>query len=431
MTTKYIFNLLPPIKFVLKNKWIGLCFVVFFFTFSLKSQTIFWTETFDGTACLATSGCDPSMVSWPTTVTGAEGASANKFYVSCQENGNAAGACGAGCGADQSLHLGNISTSAAAFLWCPLGDCGASYDASGATELTSKRCESPIINCTGRSTITINFNYIESGQTTLDDATLWYFNGTVWAQIDNMPKSVNGVCAPQGRWTARLVSLPASANNNAGVKIGFRWVNNGDGTGSDPSFAVDDVTASYLTTLPIELLSFKGIKEGKLNRLEWTTASESNNDYFTVERSYDGAKFKEVAKINGAGNSTQNINYTMLDELSPLTELTYYRLKQTDFNGEYSFSEIISLETEQTDFKIVNIFNSTEQNILEVTLNCENTATLTFELFDITGKKVFFSSRNVPDSNMKITISTINLKTSIYLFKANDGNQLITRKIKI
>src|SRR5690606_17467848 len=113
----------------------------------------------------------------------------NKFYVSCQENGNNAGQCGSGCGNDQSLHVGNVSTSTAAFFFCPSGDCGAAYDDSSPAEATDKRCESPTINCTGQSNITIAFNYIENGENTGDDASLWYFDGSTWANINALAKT--------------------------------------------------------------------------------------------------------------------------------------------------------------------------------------------------------------------------------------------------
>ena len=219
-----------------------------FLPVSLFAQ-VFYTETFDGTTCAAGSGCDPSIVSWTTTNVGTNGGAANKFYVSCTENGNAAGQCGSGCGSDQSLHVGNVSTSSAAFLFCPSGDCGAAYDDSSPGEITDKRCESPTINCTGQSTITISFVYMEAGQGTQDDATLWYFDGATWTSLNALAKTATG-CSPQGTWTAFSAALPASANNNPNVKIGFRWVNNGDGTATDPSFAVDDITLSASSTTP-------------------------------------------------------------------------------------------------------------------------------------------------------------------------------------
>ncbi len=224
-----------------------ICVFAFSFFANISNAQIFYTETFDGTVCGTTSGCDQSLVSWTLTNTGVNGANANKFYVSCTENGNAAGVCGSGCGSDQSLHVGNVSTSSAAFIFCPTGDCGAAYDDSGAGERTDKRAESPTISCTGQTNITLAFNYLENGQGANDDATLWYFDGSTWASINALAKTT--VCGSgQGLWTAFSMTLPASANNNPNVKIGFRWVNNGDGNAADPSFAVDDITLSAVAS---------------------------------------------------------------------------------------------------------------------------------------------------------------------------------------
>jgi gliding motility-associated-like protein len=215
------------------------------------TTAIFWTENF-GVGC--NQGALASVYTgtngaWAVTNTGVNNPSASQWFVSATESGMGAGNCGDGClgtgTTNKTLHVANVSTSPAAFIFCPTGDCGAAYDTGiGANNVAAdKRAESPTINCTGQSNITLNFNYIEGGQTTIDDATLWYFDGATWTQIDNMPKTI--VCGSgQGQWGTRTIVLPASANNNANVKIGYRWVNNDDGAGSDPSFAVDDITLS-------------------------------------------------------------------------------------------------------------------------------------------------------------------------------------------
>lgn len=209
------------------------------FSLSLvNSQTIIWSEGFqNGCAsnCLANGYIGPEGT-WTVTNTGTNGTESNIWYVSGAECGNAATQCGTGCGAtDPSLHIGSNASI--------FGDIGAAYLNGGAgffDPLTDSRAESPTIDLTGQSTITLSFNYIENGDGVNDNATLWYFNGTVWSQIDALAKTPL-TCAPQGTWTSYSVIMPASANNNANVKIGFRWVNNDDAIGSDPSFAVDDI----------------------------------------------------------------------------------------------------------------------------------------------------------------------------------------------
>lgn len=235
------------------SKLILLVNLVLFSTLSM-AQTTIWTETFSNgctAACLGNGYTGPNGA-WTMTVTGVEGADPNNWYVSCAENNMGAGNCSAGCQAtpNPTLHI----SAALGNAFCP-NDCGAAYDAGGFCGIlscpqTDRRIESPTINLTGQSTVTLNFLYIETGQGTTDNATVWYFDGTVWAQLVDEPATNNTGCGGQGKWTAYSIALPSSANNNPNVKIGFRWVNNDDGAGSDPSFAVDDITLTVPASLP-------------------------------------------------------------------------------------------------------------------------------------------------------------------------------------
>lgn len=224
------------------------------------SQT-FWTEDF-GSGCSTgnpAAGYSGVNGAWSVTNTGANDNYANQWYVSATEAGMGVGNCGDGCGnnpalSNRTLHVGAISTL--------IGDVGASYNAGGLCIAgicvnTDKRAESPIINCTGRSNITISFSYIQQGAPGTDFASLCYYNGSSWLTYNGsswvasntaLTATNNAGCGGQGRWTAFSVVLPASANNNPNVKIGFRWVNNDDGVGTDPSFAVDDITLSTPST---------------------------------------------------------------------------------------------------------------------------------------------------------------------------------------
>ena len=104
---------------------------------------------------------------------------------------------------------------------------------------------------------------------------------------------------------------------------------------------------------PIELLYFKGTFQDRNVVLKWATATEINNDYFSIERSNDGRMFYEIVGIQGAGNSTELIEYTYQDN-NPLSGWSYYRLKQTDFDGKYTYSQLIVVENiyRNFDFKI-------------------------------------------------------------------------------
>lgn len=494
---------------------------------STTPSTTFWTETFDGTLCAAGSGCDVSLVGWTETL-GTNGGSANKFFVSCRENGNAAGACGSGCGSDQSLHLGSLSN-----ILCSGGDCGAAYNATGAANITDKRAESPAINCSAYANIMLSFNYIENGQGTQDNATLWYFDGTSWTQLTDLPKTA--LCGAQGLWTSYSVILPASANGNPNVKIGFKWVNDGDGAGSDPSFAVDDITltqiphvdftaeyfyanpqipygntlASPLTTLssceywilnrnagaeskyvtlnwdanscpvtslstlrvarhdgistwqnegntsttgstgtgtitsvlvsnfspftfadvtvlPIQLVDFTANYDGTNVNCAWVTASELNNDYFTVERSLDGRSFTEIGIINGAGTTNRTHEYGLPDT-QPVTGMSYYRLKQTDFNGAYSYSPVrpIEIAGNKGDFHIN--FVSHQNGSILFNYNIGNSDTKMF-VHDMTGRILY--STAITGSNT-FMLGDQNWSKGVYTFTITDGKNSDQRKFVI
>lgn len=91
--------------------------------------------------------------------------------------------------------------------------------------------------------------------------------------------------------------------------------------------------------LPVDLVYFNVAKDGNLVRLEWQTASEENNDYFLVERSQNGVDFHSILSVDGKGNTSGLVNYEAND-VQPLNGTSYYRLKQTDFNGQFAYSAI-------------------------------------------------------------------------------------------
>ncbi len=97
--------------------------------------------------------------------------------------------------------------------------------------------------------------------------------------------------------------------------------------------------------LPVEFLSFSGRPEGDLVRLQWSTAWEQDNAFFTIHRSSDGFSFESIGTLNGAGNSSVEMNYEFFDE-RPYHGLGYYRIKQTDFDGAFDYSKLVSVVTE-------------------------------------------------------------------------------------
>lgn len=107
--------------------------------------------------------------------------------------------------------------------------------------------------------------------------------------------------------------------------------------------------------VPIELQSFTGEVKAEYNVLRWETATELNNDYFVIERSRDGLQFEEVNHTDGAGTSQTVQAYEMRD-FTPFPKLTFYRLKQVDYDGTYSYSETITLNEFVSEAALMDIF---------------------------------------------------------------------------
>lgn len=114
---------------------------------------------------------------------------------------------------------------------------------------------------------------------------------------------------------------------------------NGDGAssrGNSGGFTI-------VTPLPIELLEFTAKVAGEKVKLNWTTATETNNDFFTIQRSFDGQSFEVIKRLQGAGTSTSVKKYEAYD-FAPLKGVSYYRLKQTDYDGTSVDSKSIAVK---------------------------------------------------------------------------------------
>ena len=138
---------------------------------------------------------------------------------------------------------------------------------------------------------------------------------------------------------------------------GSRWQNHGNGsvTGGASSGTVTSSAAitsfspftlgstSGANPLPIELVSFDATATpNKTVQLDWVTAAEINNEFFTIERSQNLEKWEEIQFLPGQGTTTQTTKYSTLDE-RPYSGVSYYRLKQTDFNGDFEYSSVVSV----------------------------------------------------------------------------------------
>jgi hypothetical protein len=131
-------------------------------------------------------------------------------------------------------------------------------------------------------------------------------------------------------------------------------------------------------SLPITLIYFRAHLAEAQVELRWATATELNNNYFTVERSLDARSFEEIIRLPGAGNSTAMLHYTYTDH-QPLKGTSYYRLRQTDYDGQSSFSNTVAVHQHEQDpfYLYPNPFKGSTTFVLNENIKSEG---IVFEL---------------------------------------------------
>ena len=188
----------------------------------------------------------------------------------------------------------------------------------------------------------------------------------------------------------------------------------------------DIIMYSTKANLPVELLYFTAECMGEATQLQWATASETNNEYFTIERSSDAVNYEEVARIQGAGTSSQRNDYSfMVDNNS--TAITYYRLRQTDIDGKYEIFAPIAIQCQNnkaaTEISIYPVPANDQVNIFS-----SNSPMTRIEIYSIMGAKV----AEEPAEGNQTTLHIGNLATGVYAAKIHteDGQVINVRLIK-
>lgn len=178
------------------------------------------------------------------------------------------------------------------------------------------------------------------------------------------------------------------------------------------SFSSFTGTGLGTTPLPVSLVEFNATAIDNAQVLcEWTTATETNNDYFTVERSPNTYNFEEVGIVDGAGNSNQLLQYTFLDE-RPLDGWSYYRLKQTDYNGAFSYSELRAVYIGAKESTLVYFDQASN---LQINAAMPDDVTCEISLLDLHGKKVINVNKQTVKGLNSWTINTQNLSVGMYI----------------
>ncbi|MEW6468558.1 MAG: T9SS type A sorting domain-containing protein [Bacteroidota bacterium] len=227
---------------------------------------------------------------------------------------------------------------------------------------------------------------------------------------------------------------PAEINASGfGVAIAIQKKSNG---GGEKTAFIDHIQVKiiYTSPLPIELTSFSARMENRQVVVKWATASETNNDFFTIERSTNGATFSELAKVKGAGNSTTTREYSYTDG-APASGTSYYRLKQTDFDGKSEYFSIIAVENSQEKGSCTfQVFPNPCMGKCSVKLeDCPQgkDKTITVAVIDMLGNLVYSQVPVRDDAgsfDFSIDVNN-NLKPGVYIVRASSENEKYEQKV--
>jgi hypothetical protein len=187
------------------------------------------------------------------------------------------------------------------------------------------------------------------------------------------------------------------------------------------------------TTLPVTLVNFSAVYEpvSAQVRLGWMTGSEMNNDFFTIERSADAIHYETRETVQGAGNSRERLAYVTYDE-NPLPGTSYYRLKQTDFDGQSTYYKPMAVEnTNQAKFGFSLVPNPSNGQQLNLALKGEGMDQVLVSVYGHLGQMVYESVMSVTDGSQLNIQFLQSLPNGIYWVKVRKGNETVTRQMLV
>ncbi len=195
------------------------------------------------------------------------------------------------------------------------------------------------------------------------------------------------------------------------------------GTGPNNS----GIITNTIGVLPIELLYFHATDQGESVLLNWSTATEKNTDYFLVERSTDAVQWNPIGKVKAAGNSNSKIDY-QLNDSDPLSGLSYYRLKNIDFDNTFQYSNTEVIERENNDEFMV--YPNPSNGSFHIRLKHQQKGSAILNVFDATGKLVFTDGLNSESGSMDYEYER-SLDNGIYYIKIDSNGKPFNYKLII
>lgn len=182
-------------------------------------------------------------------------------------------------------------------------------------------------------------------------------------------------------------------------------------------------------TLPVELLSFEARKQDGVVALSWETAMEQNNDFFTIERSADARTFVGLGQVNSQGNS-QAVQAYQFTDAQPLKGSNYYRLKQTDIDGSFSYSSVV--EVVNSSYQIEVFPNPLQRNgQLNIQVESQKATSLRIQLLNLMGQVLIDQQATADAGNSTHQLDLANISQGYYLVAIETPFERVVRKVMV
>ncbi len=175
--------------------------------------------------------------------------------------------------------------------------------------------------------------------------------------------------------------------------------------------------------VPISLLSFAAYCNGNNNVINWSTASETNNNYFSIEKSHDCLIFENISNISGAGNSNSLLNYSYTDT-EPFSDISYYRLKQTDYDVAYTYSDIIAASCQKKSIEIINIYPNPTSDCFDYVIYSKEDEEIFVYVINFSGKVQISKKENIAKGLNHKSLDVSGLASAPYYLKIETSNGL-------
>ena len=201
------------------------------------------------------------------------------------------------------------------------------------------------------------------------------------------------------------------------------------GKGDGYACCVDGFGSTKIKPLPVEFIFFHSLCNQNSVLLKWATASEFNNDYYTIEKSYDAKIFHMIGTVQGAGTSSVIHKYSYVDnEIASDNGFAYYRLKQTDYNGDITYSDITYvLCNSDLDLFSGNLFPNPANDIVSLVFSTKKSGAVDMQILDVLGRIIIRKNIGVVEGDNLISADIAALEEGVYFFKVSGfGSGVLT-----